>query len=74
MIPVQDWKLATLISVARDTGVLSPSSANYAEMVRDFRNYVHPAKGALAQFAARDAERVAEVIAEIVTKVRETKE
>ena len=38
----QDWKLAELIDVAHDIGLLKPDVQNFSHGLRDFRNYIHP--------------------------------
>ena len=38
----QDWKLAALIDVAHDIGLLKPDVQKFSHGLRDFRNYIHP--------------------------------
>ena len=38
----QDWKLAELIDVAHDIGLLKPDVQKFSHGLRDFRNYIHP--------------------------------
>ena len=37
-----DWKLADLIDVARELGILRPDAHKFSHYLRDFRNYIHP--------------------------------
>lgn len=42
--PIADWKLVELINVAENCGVISPDVKQFSHGMRDFRNYIHPAK------------------------------
>ena len=51
------WTLAVLISVARDRGWLHAANADFSDVLRDYRNYVHSLAGegrpAIDEHAAR---------------------
>lgn len=38
------WKLAQLIDTAEQLGILKPDTKQFSHAMRDFRNYIHPAK------------------------------
>jgi hypothetical protein len=45
VMPLEDWRLAYLISVAADIGLLpSDRAATFDQVLRDYRNFVHPKK------------------------------
>ncbi len=41
-LPFADWKLQALIEVAHDCGWLRKESKDFSQVVRDYRNFVHP--------------------------------
>lgn len=41
---ITKWKLAELINVAEEVGIISQNVSKFSHAVRDFRNYIHPAK------------------------------
>lgn len=43
-VPLQSWGLKNYIDVASDMGWISASTKNIGEVLRDYRNYVHPQK------------------------------
>lgn len=43
-LPFQDWTLKTYIDVAHDMRWITPSAKDISEVIRDYRNYVHPHK------------------------------
>lgn len=43
-IPFQEWTLKTYIDVASDMGWITRSAKDIGEVIRDYRNYVHPHK------------------------------
>lgn len=43
---IVDWNLAHLVEVAVDIGVIEPHSAEQSRLAKDFRNLIHPGKGA----------------------------
>jgi hypothetical protein len=43
-IPLQDWTLKTYIEVALDLKWITQSAKDIGEVIRDYRNYVHPHK------------------------------
>jgi len=43
---VEDWKLADLINVARECGWMGGAGKDFAPVLRDYRNYIHPNKQA----------------------------
>jgi hypothetical protein len=42
VLKVHDWKLAALIDVAHELGVLNLDVKKFSHALRDFRNYIHP--------------------------------
>jgi len=61
--PPQDWTLSELITVAKDTGVLSTDVAEHADQVRNFRNYIHPRQQLKENFAPRmETARIAQQV------------
>jgi hypothetical protein len=52
-----DWKLADLINVAADLGVITQDRAKtFDQVLRDYRNFVHPKKEIKAQHSCSEAE------------------
>lgn len=51
--PFSEWSLANLIDVARDVGLLKADAQGFSHGLRNFRNYIHPAKQAESDFAPR---------------------
>ncbi len=47
------WNLANFIDVARDVGLLKADAQGFSHELRDFRNYIHPAKQVASGFAPR---------------------
>lgn len=43
-LPLQQWTLRPSIDVAHELGWISRSGKDIAEVLRDYRNYVHPEK------------------------------
>ena len=43
-LPLQEWTLRHYIDVAHDLGWISHSAKSVGEVLRDYRNYVHPYK------------------------------
>jgi hypothetical protein len=43
-LPLQDWGLRNYIDVAHELGWITSSAKDLGEVVRDYRNYVHPHK------------------------------
>jgi hypothetical protein len=43
-LPLQEWTLRNYIDVARELGWISQSTKDVGEVLRDYRNYVHPYK------------------------------
>lgn len=43
-IPIQDWMLRTYIDVAHDLKWITQSAKDIGEVLRDYRNYIHPQK------------------------------
>lgn len=41
-IPLKDWKLRVYIEVARDLKWIKASAKDVGEVIRDYRNYIHP--------------------------------
>jgi hypothetical protein len=40
--PIHQWKLASLIDVAHQVGLLGQDVKKFSHVLRDFRNYIHP--------------------------------
>lgn len=53
VIPIQEWKLSDLIRVSRELKIIGEDVFKYAEAVRDFRNYIHPAQQQKENFDPR---------------------
>jgi hypothetical protein len=52
-----DWKLIHLINVAKDVGIMSQERADTIDQVlRDYRNFVHPQKEKEARHECNEAE------------------
>lgn len=51
--PFREWSLMELINVARDVGLLKAEAQSFSHGLRDFRNYIHPAKQAASDFSPR---------------------
>ena len=51
--PFAEWRLADFIDVARDVGMLKHDAQAFSHGLRDFRNYIHPAKQAESDFEPR---------------------
>lgn len=43
-LPLSDWKLVALVEVAHELGWLTKSAKDVGNVLREFRNYVHPHK------------------------------
>ena len=43
-LPLQEWKLRHYIDVAHELGWISKSAKDLGEVIRDYRNYIHPHK------------------------------
>jgi len=43
-LQLQDWTLRHYIDVAHELGWITPSAKDIGEVVRDYRNYIHPQK------------------------------
>lgn len=48
--PLEDWKLVELINASYDLGILKEDVKKFSHDVRDFRNYIHPAKQLASNF------------------------
>ena len=42
--PFSEWGLANLIDVAHDVGLLKADAQSFSHLLRNFRNYIHPAR------------------------------
>ena len=49
--PLQEWSLMELINVASNVGLLKTDAQGFSQVLRDFRNYIHPAQQAKSDFA-----------------------
>jgi len=57
-----DWRLADMIEVAADIGVLPPERAkSFDQILRDYRNFVHPKKELRAKHPCTEAEALMSV-------------
>ena len=43
-LPLQEWTLRHYIDVGHELGWISPSARDVGEVLRDYRNYIHPQK------------------------------
>jgi hypothetical protein len=43
-LPLQDWKLLNMVEVAHELSWISKSAKDLGNVLRDFRNYIHPHK------------------------------
>ena len=43
-MPLQEWTLRHYIDVGHELGWISTSAKHIGEVVRDYRNYIHPQK------------------------------
>lgn len=56
-LKTKEWKLINLINVAEEIGVLPSAKANAIDQIlRDYRNFVHPKKEIRSQFPCTEAE------------------
>jgi hypothetical protein len=61
--PIQEWRLAELIAVARELGILGEDVARHADHVRNFRNYIHPRQQLREAFEPRlETARIAQQV------------
>jgi hypothetical protein len=44
VIPLQDWTLRNYIDISHEIGWISQSAKDVGEVLRDYRNYIHPYK------------------------------
>ncbi len=54
VLPLPDWKLAGLIDVSYELGVISLDVKKFAHALRDFRNYIHPYEQTVSRFTPDD--------------------
>lgn len=50
VLPMPDWKLAGLIDVAHEVGVIGLDIKKFGHALRDFRNYIHPYEQSVSKF------------------------
>lgn len=43
-LPMSDWKLIAMVAVAHELGWITKSAKDVGNVLRDFRNYIHPHK------------------------------
>ena len=48
---ITDWRLESLINVAKELGYLKEDVHKFCHVVRDFRNYIHPFEQNARQFS-----------------------
>lgn len=48
--PLHEWSLMELINVASNVGLLKTDARDFSQVLRNFRNYIHPAKQAASDF------------------------
>ncbi len=51
VLPLPDWKLAGLIDVAYELGVIGLDVKKFGHTLRDFRNYIHPYEQSVSKFS-----------------------
>ncbi len=51
VLPLPDWKLAGLIDVAHELGVIGLDVKKFGHALRDFRNYIHPYEQSISKFS-----------------------
>ncbi len=44
VLPLPDWKLVAMVEVAHELGWITKSARDVGNVLRDFRNYIHPHK------------------------------
>ena len=54
VLPLHNWKLAALIDVGREVGVLGEDVKKHSHALRDFRNYIHPYQQTSSGFSPHD--------------------
>jgi len=55
-LPLQEWTLRHYIDVAHELGWISKSAKDIGEVVRDYRNYIHPQKELSHAVVLRDGD------------------
>lgn len=61
--PLDQWRLADLIAVAHELGILSADVFRFADQVRRFRNYIHPRQQLAEGFEPRiETARIAQQV------------
>lgn len=70
-IPLKDWKLRVYIEVARDLKWIKASAKDVGEVIRDYRNYIHPQQEYShgVQLELEDAEMFWEIFKQIVRQL-----
>lgn len=51
VLPIQNWKLVSLIDVASELGLLHLDVQKFSHVLRDFRNYIHPYQQLASRFS-----------------------
>lgn len=51
VLPMPEWKLAGLIDVAHELGVIGLDVKKFGHALRDFRNYIHPYEQSVSKFS-----------------------
>jgi hypothetical protein len=69
VLPIEQWSLASLISVSADLGVIGTTAKQASWALKDFRNFVHP-YNVLQQSARPDASLAASALAATCEIVR----
>lgn len=54
VLPFHDWKLASLIDVGREVGILGEDVKKYGHALRYFRNYIHPFEQLASSFSPHE--------------------
>jgi hypothetical protein len=52
-LPIEQWTLNNLIEISGEMGILSRDVQSFADQVRKFRNYIHPARQKVERFTPR---------------------
>ena len=69
-MPAEDWKLAEMIDVSLDLGLISEGAGKLSTAARDFRNLIHPGKERSQDYVIGEAE-VAGAEAALNTVIRD---
>lgn len=73
-LPLKDWALKNYVDVAHELGWISKAAKDIGEVVRDYRNYIHPQKELShgIQISSEDARMMWEVAKSVTRQILET--